>query len=67
MQSFAISLCLAILEKFLVKGSLAFHNYLALKYELEQNTKKAQEYNKVVNDKTKTREERKDAENSALS
>ena len=62
MQSFAVSLCLAILEKLLVKGSEAFDQYLALKEAIE----KAAKYDEVVKKET-TREERRHAEDDALS
>jgi hypothetical protein len=62
MESFLIDLCLALLEKLLVKGSQAFGHYLALKDAVQ----KAKEYQKVV-DKPTTREERRRAEDDLLS
>lgn len=66
MQSFLVALCMAILEKVLVKGTAAFDHYLVLKKELEANDKKSAEYEKVVNTPT-TREERRHAEDDLLS
>lgn len=66
MQAFLISLCMAVLEKILVKGSSAFTHYLALKAELEKNKIKAEEYEKAVNSDAK-REERRRAEDDLLS
>lgn len=62
METFLIDLCLAILEKLLVRGSQAFDHYLALKDAVQ----KAKDYQKVV-DKPTTREERKRAEDDILS
>lgn len=67
MQSFLVTLCMAILEKLLVKGTIAFDRYLELKKELEKNQKTAQDYNKVVNDPKATREDRRRAEDDSLS
>jgi len=67
MQSFIVSLCMAILEKLLVKGSKAFDRWLDLKKELETNEKNAKAYDKVVKDPNATREDRKRAEDSLLS
>jgi hypothetical protein len=57
---------MAILEKYLVKGTKAFSHYLDLKKELELNNKKASEYQKIV-DSHATREERKRVEDNLLS
>ena len=67
MQSFLVSLCMAILESLLAKGTKAFKHYLELKKELEKNAKQASEYQKVVNKNPSTREERRKAEDDALS
>lgn len=67
MQSFLAALCIAILEKVLVKGTKAFDRYLELKNELENNKKAAADYDKVVKNPEATREDRRRAEDSALS
>ena len=67
MQGFLVSLCMAILEKLLVKGTEAFGQYLKLKAELEKNKAMSNEYDKVVNNPNATREERRNAEDDALS
>ena len=66
MQSFLVSLCIAILEKLLVKGTAEYKKYEELRAELEKNSENAADYDKVVSKPGNTREERKDAEDSAL-
>lgn len=66
MQGFLVSLCLAILEKLVVKGTVAFEHYLALKSELEKNKRASEKYQKVV-DSNASREERRKAEDELLS
>lgn len=65
-ESFLVSLCMAVLEKILTKGSTAFCHYLALKNELEKNKIKAGAYEKIVNSNA-SREERRRAEDDLLS
>lgn len=65
MQSFLVSLCMAILEKLLVKGSAAFDHYLILKKELNDNEENSIKYEKVVNSQS-TREERRKSEDDLL-
>lgn len=57
---------MAILDKILVKGTIAFKKYEDLRKELEENGKKSQTYDKVVNSPS-TREERRHAEDDLLS
>lgn len=64
---FLVKLCMAILEKLLVQGTVAFTHYIALKNELESNSKKSDSYQKIVDNQTSTREERKSAEDELLS
>jgi hypothetical protein len=66
MQSFLVALCIAILDKILVRGTIAFKKYEDLRKELEENDKKSQTYDKVVNSPS-TREERRHAEDDLLS
>ncbi len=66
MESFLVALCLGILEKLITKGSIAFSKYLELKAELEKNNKTAAKYKEDVKN-AKTREDRRNAEDSALS
>lgn len=66
MQSFLVALCIAILDKILVRGTIAFKKYEDLRKELEENDKKSQTYDKVVNSPA-TREERRHAEDDLLS
>ena len=66
MQSFLVALCMAILDKILVRGTIAFKKYEDLRKELEENDKKSQAYDKVVNSPA-TREERRHAEDDLLS
>lgn len=63
MQSFLVSLCLAILEKLLVKGTSAYVKYEALRKELADNKKASEDYQKVV-DSGASREERRRAEDN---
>lgn len=65
-MNFLVSLCMAILEKLITKGTVAFTHYLALKKELDMNEKRANEYQKVV-DSNASREERQRAEDDLLS
>lgn len=67
MESFLVALSMAILEKVLTKGTIAFGQFLALKKALEENEKNAKAYEAVVKDPKATREDRKRAEDSALS
>lgn len=66
MQGFLVSLCMAILEKLLVKGTQAFDHYLKLKAELEANKKVSDKYYEDIK-QAKTREDRRRAEDNALS
>lgn len=66
MQGFIVSLCLAILEKLIEKGSTAFKKYLELKAELEANEKAAGKYYEEIK-KAKNREDRRRAEDNVLS
>lgn len=65
-MNFLVSLCMAILEKLITKGTVAFTHYLALKKELDKNEKRANEYQKIV-DSNASREERQRAEDDLLS
>lgn len=67
MQGLLINILLAVLEKLIVKGTIAFQKYMELKAALEENEKKAQDYQKVVDDPKATREDRKKAEDELLS
>lgn len=66
-ESFLVALCMAILEKLITKGSIAFSHYMALKKELDENDEKYKKYKKVVDDPKATREERRKAEDDVLS
>lgn len=65
MQSFLIKLCIAILEKLLIRGSEAWYKFKALRDELEANEQKAEKYQSIVN-KSANREERRKAEDELL-
>lgn len=65
MQSFLVSLCMAILEKLITRGTQEWVKYEALRDELARNKQKADDYQKVV-DKPSTREDRKKAEDDLL-
>ena len=58
---------MAILEKLLVKGTDAFSQYLKLKAELEKNKMQSDAFNQVVKNPNATREDRRHAEDDALS
>ena len=67
MQSFLVSLLMAVLEKLLVKGTAAFQRYMDLKKALEENEQAAKEYQKTVDNPATSREDRKKAEDDLLS
>lgn len=66
MQSFLVSLCMAILEKLITRGTQEWVKYEALRDELSRNKQKADDYQKVV-DGNKSREERRKSEDDLLS
>ena len=66
-ESFLVNLAIGILDKYIKKGSAAFAHYMALKSEMANNVKKAEAYDKVVNDPKSTREDRRRAEDDLLS
>lgn len=66
MNSFLVSLAMAILERFLTKGTIAFGHYLALQQELAKAKKDAENYEKIVNTQTADRVDRRKAEDEAL-
>lgn len=65
MQSFLVSLCMAILEKLITRGTQEWVKYEALRDELSRNKQKADDYKKVV-DGNKSREERRKSEDDLL-
>lgn len=65
MQSFLVALCMAVLEKLLVKGTQEYLKYEALRAELKKNKEDAEDYQKVV-DGGASREERRKAEDELL-
>ena len=67
MQSFLISLLMAVLEKLLIKGTAAFQRYMDLKKALEENEQAAKEYQKTVDNPSASLEDRKKAEDDLLS
>lgn len=66
MQGLLVQICMALLEKLIIRGTSAFTKYLALKEELAMNAKKSAAYEKVVLDPNATREDRRKAEDEAL-
>ena len=66
MQGFLVALCMAILEKIIMKGTVAFDKYLELRRELEANAKLAQDYQKAIKEGA-SREKRKNEEDRILS
>ena len=65
MQSFLVALCLAVLEKLLVKGTQEYVKFEALRAELKKNKEASEDYQKVV-DSGASREERRRAEDDLL-
>lgn len=66
MQGFLVALCMAILEKILMKGTVAFDKYLELRKELEANAKLASDYEKAIKEGA-SREKRRNEEDHILS
>ena len=66
-KSFLVSLAMAVLKEFLIKGSTAWFKYEELKKELEKNKEKADKYQSVVDNNDATREDRRKAEDELLS
>jgi predicted nucleotide-binding protein (sugar kinase/HSP70/actin superfamily) len=67
MQAFLVSLAMAILKSVIEKGSVAAAHLIALEIELAKAQKKANTFEKIKNDPNATREDRRNAENDALS
>jgi hypothetical protein len=66
LESFLIKLFLALGGMLLSKGKIKAENWLSLQEELGNNTKKAEDYQKVVDKPDSTREERRRAEDDLL-
>jgi hypothetical protein len=67
LESFLIKLFLALGSMLLSKGKIKVEGWLAIEAELKANTKKAEDYQKVVDKPDATREERQRAEDDLLS
>ena len=59
-----VQLLVALLGIYIPKGTAAYQKWSALNDELAQNKKRADEYDKVVDNPNSTREERERAEDS---
>lgn len=66
LESYLVALSLAVLKYYAAKGGSSVEEYIKERLEVKGNESKADKYTEVVNKPGNTREERKDAENSAL-
>jgi len=66
LQSFLVSLAMAILKYYATIAGKEITAYIKEQEALRENKKKADEFQKVVIKNPSTREERRNAENSAL-
>lgn len=67
MQSFLVTLALAILRNVVSEGSTAFAHFIALEEELKKAAEKDANYDKIKNNPNATREDRRHAEDDVLS
>lgn len=66
MQGFLVSLAIAILKNLIEKGSEAALHLANLEIALKKAVKESDDFDKVKNNPTATREDRKNAENDCL-